>query len=62
MHEPAARRVVGQLVSETALNQLEVTTLDTGQAVMRHLLVDQWRELVAIYAYRLYLVRLSVTP
>lgn len=36
---------VGQLVSETALDQLEVTTLDTGQAVMRHLLVDQWREL-----------------
>ena len=35
----------GQLAPETALNQLEATTLDTGQTVMRHLLVAQWQEL-----------------
>jgi hypothetical protein len=35
----------GQLAPETALNQLEATTLDTGQTVMRQLLVDQWQEL-----------------
>ena len=35
----------GQLAPETALNQLEATALDTGQTVMRHLLVDQWQEL-----------------
>lgn len=35
----------GQLASETALDQLEATTLDSGQTVMRHLLVDQWQEL-----------------
>ena len=35
----------GQLAPETALNQLEATTLDTGQTVLRHLLVAQWQAL-----------------
>jgi hypothetical protein len=35
----------GSLAPETALNQLEATALDTGQTVMRHLLVEQWQEL-----------------
>ena len=34
-----------QLAPETALDHLETTTLDTGQTVMRHLLVDQWQAL-----------------
>ena len=35
----------GCLAPEPALNQLQATTLDTGQTMMRHLLVDQWQEL-----------------
>jgi hypothetical protein len=34
-----------RLTPETTLNQLEALTLDTGQTVMRHLLVEQWQEL-----------------
>ena len=35
----------GPLAAETALDHLEAATLDTGQTVMRHLLVAQWQEL-----------------
>jgi hypothetical protein len=34
-----------QLAPTTALDHLEAATLDTGQTVMRHLLVAQWQEL-----------------